>query len=194
MSFADVLQAPTDVPLPPRVEPVSRLGLIVGYAAVFYDPADAGTEFEVEPGVFERIMPGAFDGAVRAGGVRAMAMHRGRLTLGTARIEADARGLRFEVPVPDSRIGRNVARAVRSGRLTGGSFRFDGAVTRTRPEGGRSVRELTAVGLVHVGPVRVPAYRSAACWWRPRTLTGAAVRDYDAVAHLLARAAHELDD
>jgi HK97 family phage prohead protease len=67
------------------------------YGAVFFDPDDSGTEYEMYDDVFERIMPGAFDKALREDDVRGTFNHDsscllGRTASGTMRLSVDRRG------------------------------------------------------------------------------------------------------
>lgn len=149
-------------------EPREQLGdaakRIVGYAAVFYSPALPGTQFTLYGEAVERIMPGAFDRALREDDVRALFNHDksqllGRTAAGTLRLAADAAGLRYEVsPDPDTELTRRVLSYLRRGEVTGSSFGFLVTDERWRQEGGLVVREVLGVRLYDVGPVTFPAY------------------------------------
>lgn len=139
---------------------------IVGYAAVFYDPADPGTEYMLDPpDIVERIMPGCFDRALREDDVLARFNHDenlllGRTRSGTLRLVVDRRGLRYEIDPPDTTVGRDVMELIRRGDLFGSSFRFAPLATKYRDDGGAYVVERHDVLLVDVGPVDFPAYTS----------------------------------
>jgi len=141
---------------------------LTGYAAVFYRAGDSGTEFAPWPGWVERVMPGAFDEALKADDVRALFNHDNSLVLGrnqagTLTLSVDEKGLRYSVDLPDTQTGRDVPVLVERGDITGSSFAF-----MTRGEDGQKVyedkarnsyiRELRAVELFDVSPVTYPAY------------------------------------
>jgi HK97 family phage prohead protease len=142
--------------------------MIVGYAARYFDPADPGTEFALWDDVTERILPGAFDKAVREDDVRALFNHSpdmvlGRSTAGTLRLSVDARGLRYEIDPPDTSTARDLLESLKRGDVSGSSFAFnirgENVRKEAKPDGGfRYVRELTDVQLFDVGPVTYPAY------------------------------------
>src|SRR5262249_1804476 len=81
-----------------------------GYATVFNDEAtihEYGQEFR------EQIAPGAFREAL-AGDVVALYNHNrdavlGRTSSGTLRLNEDAKGLSFEIDLPDTALGRDLA-------------------------------------------------------------------------------------
>lgn len=153
------------------------LPLIVGYASVFYRAGDPSTEFEMWPAdkyggrVVERIMPTAFDRAVKEDDVRGLFNHSsdivlGRSGAGTLRLSVDATGLRYEIDPPDTAAARDLIQSLRRGDITGSSFAFlprgteyrdtaaDGKITET-------VIERNDVQLFDVGPVTFPAYPGA---------------------------------
>lgn len=141
---------------------------IVGYASVFHDPNDAGTEFELRPGVIERVGRNAFDRALREKqDVRGLYNHDpnhllGRLGAGTLRLSVDSRGLRYEIDPPDTQTGRDVLASIERGDLAGSSFSFDtDKAPVVRRADGTAVRTLEDVNLYDIGPVTFPAYKSA---------------------------------
>lgn len=141
---------------------------IVGYGAVFFRADDAGTEYQLWEDTFERIMPGAFDRALREDDVRSMFNHDpnmilGRTSANTLLLSVDRIGLKYEVePDPLSPVCQHVLASVRRGDVSGSSFMF--IPTRTKwlevMEGERRVwyREIEEVDLWEVGPVVFPAY------------------------------------
>lgn len=140
--------------------------VIVGYAAVFFRGRDPGTEYALGPGIVERIAPVAFDKALsRPDDVRALFNHDadhllGRTKAGTVRLRTDATGLRYEIDIPDTQLGRDVAQSIRRGDLTGSSFAFkmDASVWSRDAGRGVDIRTVMAVTLYDVGPVTYPAY------------------------------------
>lgn len=135
-------------------------GTLVGYAARFNSRSkDLG-------GFLEMVLPGAFAQSIKDGDdVRAKYNHEdilGRTKNGTLRLCEDDKGLRFELDLPATNCGRDMAELVKRGDLDGCSFAF-----RVRqPEGdawgededGRALRKLRAVELKDVSVVDHPAY------------------------------------
>lgn len=145
---------------------------LVGYAAVFYDGTRA-TEYELWPGVVERIMSGAFKNALkRPDDVRGLVNHEpdnliGRTAAKTLKLKTDKRGLQYEVDLPDTQVGRDLAVNVERGDMSGSSFAFrveDEGVKwkKEKTEEGYTleIREIRSVELFDVGPVTYPAYES----------------------------------
>jgi HK97 family phage prohead protease len=141
--------------------------VITGYAAVFYNPNDPGTEYQLLDEVVERIMPGAFNRAIREDDVRGLFNHDdnlvlGRVKAGTMRLSVDSRGLKYEIDPPDTTAALDVMKSIRRGDVTGSSFRFRPNVNTYRKEGGKYVIEREEVSLFDVGPVTFPAYTATA--------------------------------
>ena len=137
---------------------------IVGYAAVFYDETPR-TQFEVFDGLIERIMPGAFDEAIK-GDVRALFNHDPNHILGrspkTLRLSVDKRGLMFDADLPETVAAASVLAAVERGDVSGSSFTFR---TRSRKftmgeDGAPDIVELLDLEVFDVGPVTFPAYKA----------------------------------
>ena len=156
--------------LPPTVQKRAEgvMPLIMGYAAVYYQEGDPGTEYQLWPDMVERIRPGAFDRAVREDDVRGLFNHDecevlGRTSSGTMRLSVDAKGLKYEIDPPDTETGNDVVKLLERGDVTGSSFTF--IPTKTTWEeivdsSGRSthIRWIEEVQLFDVGPVTFPAY------------------------------------
>jgi len=145
--------------------------VIVGYAAVFYDPGNPGTEYELWPAgggharAVERIMPGAFDRAIREDDVRGLFNHEPNLVLGrtggTMNLSADSKGLRYEIIPPDNTIGRDLIVSIQRGDISGSSFSFIADVVNWRTTPDDEIREIQSVNpLFDVGPVTYPAYEA----------------------------------
>jgi HK97 family phage prohead protease len=145
--------------------------VFTGYAAVFFDAGDPGTEYPLYPGMRERVMPTCFDRAIREGqDIRGLLNHEpdnllGRCSSGTMRVSVDKRGLRYEIDYdPDDADHQRVMAKMKRGDLTGSSFSF-----RVAPNGQKfspggpdadDIRELHDVDVLDVGPVTFPAYSS----------------------------------
>jgi len=144
--------------------------IIAGLAAVYYDAADPGTEYQLWWGrIFERIMPGAFDRVLGENpDVRGLVNHDpnqllGRTTADTLRLSASERGLAYEIDPPDTGPGRDIVELLRRRDITGSSFAF--TVQReeweTDKENDREIRKILEIDqLYDVGPVTYPAYES----------------------------------
>lgn len=148
----------------------------VGYAAVFYRADDAGTQYQLsdyDQGIVERIMPWAFDRAIREkDDCRACFNHDanlllGRLGAGTLELATDKTGLRYAVRLPDTQCGRDCKELLARGDVTGSSFSF--AIEKqkwTEQKGGPTIRELHSLRLYDVGPVTFPAYSATTAGMR----------------------------
>lgn len=134
---------------------------LVAYAAVF------GAESRNLGGFTERVEAGAFAKTLGEADVRAVVNHDpslllGRNRSGTLRLMEDSYGLRYEVDLPDTTPGRDLATSIERGDITGSSFKFravrqdwDRSEERDMP-----LRSLTEVALADVGPVTFPAYEA----------------------------------
>lgn len=163
--------------------------VIEGYGAVFYDPADPGTEYELYRDLYERIAPGAFDRALREDDVRSLFNHDTNFVLGsnrlaqpTLRLSVDKRGLRYEVTPPATQLVRDaVIEPIRRGDVDGSSFMFVARKTAwiedTRGDRTVDVREIQEVELWEVGPVVFPAYAGTTTGVRAADGDVAAIRD-----------------
>lgn len=132
--------------------------VIAGYAARFdVESKDLG-------GFREIIRKGAFDRTLKKGGpdVIARVNHQSSLLLGkkssgTLRLSVDELGLRYEVDLPDTSVGRDVAEHIRRGDISESSFAFavakDGAKWTARSTDGLPLREVHAADLFDVAPV-----------------------------------------
>ena len=140
--------------------------ILEGYAAVFYRETDLdGTQFRLWGDTYERIMPGAFDEALkRPDDVRCLFNHDvnallGRSVSGTLKLSVDAIGLRYACRFPDDEDGRRVASKIQRGDVSGCSFGFIADKTVWREDGEMTYREVESVRLYDVGPVTYPAYK-----------------------------------
>jgi HK97 family phage prohead protease len=143
---------------------------VVGYGAVFYRATDPGTQYRLWEGVQERIAPGAFDRAIKEmDDARALFNHDpnmllGRVSAKTMRLSVDSVGLRYEIDLPDTQVGRDTANLITRGDLSGSSFSFavDAEAWHMEGEGDKrtEIRTINSVRLYDVGPVTFPAYES----------------------------------
>lgn len=160
MSRNDVERRSIAFPLELRAKDGKKT--LVGYAALYDSPSsDLG-------GFTEVIRPGAFDRALREDQeVLARAEHDTRLLLGrrsngTCRVSSDAKGLRYEVDVPDTQAGRDVMTLVERGDIRGSSFAFalpnKEGEKWSRTAAGHPLRELVDLDIFDVAPTADPAY------------------------------------
>lgn len=131
---------------------------LTGYAAVFNkESLDLG-------GFVEVIKPNAFASSLKGSDVRALRNHDpnlllGRNTAGTLRLEENNKGLKFELDLPDTELGRDTAEAVGRGDLSGCSFGFTTKTDSWHEQDSKTVRELVEIEqLYDIGPVTYPAY------------------------------------
>ena len=138
---------------------IASPGKLGGYAAVFDSEADLGDFIEV-------VRPGAFTRSLKASGaILALYDHErrsvlGRVSAGTLRLREDSAGLAFELDLPDTGIGRDLAVLVERGDISGCSFGFvtpaGGDAWSTR--GDKPMRELRSVDLHEITITPTPAY------------------------------------
>ena len=148
---------------------------LTGYAAVFNSEAVLGDFTEV-------IRQGAFAKSLATGSnIRALYHHQGDALLGTTRggtlkLAEDAHGLAFELSLPDTTHGKDLAILVDRGDVAGCSFGFRVAPGGDRWEqrGKQMVRELLDVELAEITLTADPAYQDTtvamrsyqdASWW-----------------------------
>jgi hypothetical protein len=139
---------------------------LAGYAAVYNSPATIKTPF----GDFDEVVrSGAFKNCLARGDdVVAWFNHGdnpmplGRRAANTLRVFEDSHGLAFELDLPDTQIGRDVAVGVRRGDIRGMSFAFgipEGGDCWTKRDDHTLLRELVNIDLFDVSPVVWPAYQ-----------------------------------
>ena len=150
---------------------------IVGYGAVFYRADVPGTEYVIPLWdgwvLRERIMPGAFDAALKSEKDIIAAWNHdtskplGRRSKGTLKLSTDETGLRYTINPPGTTWGRDAVESIRRGDVTGSSFAFamgkdPDVVTTEDPKAKTIVREIRSIArLYEVSPVAIPAYESS---------------------------------
>jgi uncharacterized protein len=139
--------------------------VLTGYAAVFYDAGDPGTEYQLWYGVRERVAVGAFNRPLaEKDDVRGLYNHDpnhifGRTSAGTMRLSVDERGLLYEIDLPETTLAKDLAVSITRGDVDGSSFGFQ--VSKESWEFGKDfdVRVIEEVSPIYdVGPVVFPAY------------------------------------
>jgi HK97 family phage prohead protease len=164
----DILERRTfvgDVTLRAAPEGSKSPGSLVGYASVC-------NKMSLDLGNFrEKIAPGAFTDALKTSDVRCLKNHDENLILGrnmsgTLTLVEDELGLKFDVELPNTQTGRDMAEEVRRGDISGCSFSFTTDVDEWDWSGQVPIRTVRKVKTLYdVGPVTYPAYdeTSVAC-------------------------------
>jgi HK97 family phage prohead protease len=128
----------------------------VGYASVFNKTYGI-------PGFVERVAPGAFSKTVAEANVVGLFNHEpdnllGRSSSGTLRMAEDDKGLRYEIDLPPTQLGRDTAALLRRGDLVGSSMGFRVLQDQwSETDDGYPLRTIQEVALRDVGPVTFPA-------------------------------------
>lgn len=153
----------TSVPL--ELRKVGGDKYLDGLGGVYFDAANPeATQYRLWDKVWERIMPGAFDQALkRPDDVRCLFNHNvdavlGRSTSKTLTLRTDSAGLRFSCKLPNDVDGTRIAEKIQRGDITGCSMAFIAEDVVWREEGENTYREILSVKLFDVGPVTFPAY------------------------------------
>jgi HK97 family phage prohead protease len=155
-------------------------GRLVGHAAVFDSPADMG-EF------IETVKPFAFERALRKpGAILALYDHErrsvlGRVSSGTLKLAEDSKGLAFELQLPDTTVGRDLAVLVERGDVSGCSFAFRCFAPggdKWEHRAGRLHRDLLSLDLREVTVTPTPAYPDTTVAKRsmPQSIAGLALQ------------------
>lgn len=174
-------------PLPVEVraapEGSASPGILAGYALKFNETSRdlGGWVEEIDPLAFGAPLPDGSLDLTRHNRVLARDNHDsngllGTTDAGTLRITIDETGLLYEVDLPDTTRGRDVAVLARRGDYAYSSFAFHllpGGVSWRENADGTYVRTVTSATLVDVAPVADPAYWSSS--------TGVRSIDLDAV-------------
>lgn len=143
-----------------------------GYAATFHTEARIGRFREI-------IRPGAFRASLLAGkDVLALVDHQpgqllARTSASTLRLSEDAKGLKFEIDVPQTTLGNDILALAESRNLGGMSFGFRATEERWQKA---DVRELLAVELLEISVVQAfPAYGETSITARAASPVGASL-------------------
>jgi len=143
-----------------RAEGDKKSPRLVGHAAIYNSPSqDLG-------GFTEIVLPGAFKRTLATDRDPLALVHHmpqlvlGRRSAGTLRLQADERGLAFEIDVPDTSAARDLLVSVERGDVRGASFAFSVPAGGDRWEmrNGAAVRELIDVDLHEITITASPAY------------------------------------
>lgn len=117
-------------------------------------------------GFVEQVEPQAVTKTLDEADIRALWNHEvssllGRKAAGTLQIRADEIGVPYEIALPNTQLGRDVAELIARGDVTGSSFGFrivGNGEQWGETEDGYPVRSLTEIAIRDVGPVTFEAY------------------------------------
>ena len=118
-------------------------------------------------GFVEQIAPGAGKKSSQESDIRALFNHDpnqvlGRNRAGTLTFEEDDEGGRYEIQLPDTSVGRDLAVNLEAGNVDGSSFGFRLIEDEwDETEQGFPLRTLRQFSIRDVGPVTFPAYTDA---------------------------------
>lgn len=131
---------------------------ITGYAAVFNSKTTIGGWFDevIEPGAFARSLSENSD-------IRALFNHNwdnvlGRTKSGTLRLEEDEKGLKFEIELPNTSVGRDLAESMARGDINQCSFGFWITEENWDYNVEPALRTIKEVELYEISVVSIPAY------------------------------------
>lgn len=131
--------------------------VIAGYAAKFDERTQIGDYF------IEVFRPGAFTQTLKDYDQRALAHHDrgrviGRRSAGTLRLTEDAKGLEFEIDLPDTTDGRDLEVSIERGDINAMSFAFRSVKEEWDDTGDLPVRTVIEAELFEISPVSFPQY------------------------------------
>jgi HK97 family phage prohead protease/HK97 family phage major capsid protein len=116
-------------------------------------------------GFKERVRPYAFSESLKSRNVYALYQHDHTKPLantksGTLRVQDKADGVHFEIDLPDTTLGHDIYKLVKSGVLSGTSFAMSNIVESWSRENGEDVRYIESATLHEISPVTWGAYES----------------------------------
>jgi len=129
-----------------------------GYAAKFEKLSQPLYGFK------EKVRRGAFSQSLKDGNIRALWNHNtdsvlGSTKNGTLRLIEDDIGLKFEIDLPDTQVGRDAGVSVSRGDVDGMSFSFEVRKQEWDEKDDKNViRTLIEVDLKEISPTAFPAY------------------------------------
>jgi uncharacterized protein len=133
---------------------------VVGYASVFDSAADLGLFQEI-------VKPGAFSRSLASNSSDPMALFHhdpslvlGRRSAGTLALAEDGRGLRYEIQLPNTTLGRDLGELIGRGDIRGASigFRVAEGGESWSVDGATAMRSLTDLELFEISLTAIPAF------------------------------------
>ncbi|WP_459558353.1 HK97 family phage prohead protease [Lacunimicrobium album] len=141
---------------------------VSGYAVVYYNPKDPGTEAHLGGNIYERILPQATNRLFQEDNdVEVCWEHNEATTFacrsaGTAQFSSDQKGLRYDaMGSEDDNDFRHARSKVKGNIAKGSSVKFDILDCSWSWENGKRIRTVKDMRIHHVGPVKAPAFPSA---------------------------------
>ena len=137
-----------------------RTTTLTGYGAVF-------NRLSEDLGGFREVISEEAFNDLDQSDVRALFNHDpnhilGRTTAGTLRLFIDDHGLRYELDLPDTTLGRDLSESVKRGDISESSFAFRVLEDSWETRDGMQIRTIKKVAeLIDVSPVTYPAYKDA---------------------------------
>lgn len=131
---------------------------VSGYAAVFNSRTSIGDFFD------EIIAPGAFTRTLKENDdIRALFNHDwsvvlGRTKAGTLKLSEDERGLKFELELPNTTAGRDLAASMERGDINQCSFGFYATEETWDYNSEPALRTINEAELYEISIVSIPAY------------------------------------
>lgn len=131
---------------------------VSGYAAPFNSRTSIGDFFD------EVIKPGAFSKTIKENDdIRALFNHNwdvilGRTKAGTLKLSEDERGLKFELQLPDTTAGRDLAESMERGDINQCSFGFHATEETWDYSIEPALRTINEAELYEISVVSIPAY------------------------------------
>ncbi len=149
----------TDIETRAAPQPLNADGTrkLSGYAVVFNSPTTIGT-------FTESIAPGAWTNPgddVLCTWNHDSSSILGRTRSGTLTLSVESTGIRYDVALPDTELGRSVHELVKRGDVFGSSFTFIADEDQWDYSGEIPHRTVTAMRVIELGPVHTPAYPDA---------------------------------
>ena len=172
------MSAPLFLRAAPRPGKAAPPMTLEGTAVIYDVPQDLGEFTEI-------VRPGAFKN-LRDSDILFLDSHLhsrvlGRTGAGTLSLTDSDRGLDYRAALPDSEGGREAWELSRRGDYAGVSVGFrvlPGGERWEYPNGGRGLRELTALALDHLSPVARPAYADTRLVARMEQTRGKEIRTW----------------
>lgn len=138
---------------------------IEGYAVLFYDPNNPGTEYHLGGAGYERVMSTAFDEVLlRGDNVVSYVDHDRKWQLGETKdatliLRKDSKGIHYSNLIDPLFVDHvKAVQYARRGKFKGSSFQAL-TLSKVSREGSKYIRTLTkATQLIEVGPVFKPCY------------------------------------
>lgn len=176
----------TDIEVRPFNEPVEVRSAEGGRLVLSGTAIRYGARSRDLGGFRERIAAGAAKEPIQKGDVHAYEEHRpdrylGRTGNRSLRLIDSKTELRYEVDLPDTAVGREVAALAERGDYAGSSFGFRALAAKwSTDEDGMPLRSITAFKLLRdVGPTVAPAYEATTAEAALRNFAAEAGRDVE---------------